>query len=241
MTKEKKHNLISAIIVAIGLTAVATIVIVSICLKPLSPQKIYSDNLNGVVELKASSENVGESYGTAVFVGNDGTLITNTHVVTYKKMGEVHTFDSYEIRFATESEYRTVELMKYDEQLDLAILKLVEKCKFSAVQFGNSDELKAGERVYAVGNALNYGISITQGIVSVPLLQMEYEETLRKVIQCDLTINEGNSGGALFNESGELVGITTFRTKDNMGNVVYGIAYCIPINVADEFIDTLFE
>ena len=241
MTKEKKYKIINAIVVALCFIAIATIIIVQICLKPLTPQKIYSDNLNSVVEIKATSESVGESYGTAVFINKDGTLITNTHVVTYKKMGELHAFDSYEIRFATESEYRAVELVKYDEQLDLAILKLVEECKFSAVQFGNSDELKAGERVYAVGNALNYGISITQGIVSVPLLQMEYEETLRKVIQCDLTINEGNSGGALFNEKGELVGITTFRTKDNMGNVVYGIAYCIPINVADEFVDTLFE
>lgn len=236
MIKEKRHQLINAIVVAICFIVVSTTIIFNICLNPLTPQKVYSDNLNSVVEIKAVSQGVGESYGTAVFIDKDGTLITNAHVVTYKKMGELHIFDNYEIRFATENKYRAVKLLKYDEKLDLAILSFYDKCDFIHANFGNSDKLKAGDRVYAVGNALNYGISITQGIVSVPLLQMEYEGTLRKVIQCDLTINEGNSGGALFDERGKLIGITTFRTKDNMGNVVYGIAYCIPINVVKEFI-----
>lgn len=58
-----------------------------------------------------------------------------------------------------------------------------------------------------------------------------YEEKTRAVIQCDLTIAQGNSGGALLDKKGRLVGITTFRTKDNSGNVIYGIVYCIPINI----------
>lgn len=234
MTKEKKYKLINATVAIFCFIMVATVIIAQILLKPLTPQRIYSDNLNSVVEIKATSESVGESYGTAVFINKDGTLITNAHVVTYKNMGKWHTFDSYEIRFATESEYRAVELVKYDEQLDLSVLKLVDDCKFDVAQIGDSDKLKAGERIYAIGNAFNFGVSITHGMVSVPLLQIEHEETLRKVILCDLTINEGNSGGALFNESGKLVGITSFRTKDDMGNVVFGVAYCIPINVVME-------
>lgn len=236
MTKERLHKIINVIILVICLLAIVTSITVYYFTKPKSSQQVYADSLSGVVEIKATSENVGESYGTAIFIDKDGTLITNAHVVLYTRLGESHTFDRYEIRFATENGYREAELIKYDEQLDLALLKISETCDFKSVTKGNSDNLKAGDTVYAVGNAMNYGLSISQGIVSIPLLQIEYENNLRKVIQCDLTINEGNSGGALFDDKGRLVGITTFRTKDSKGNVIYGVAYCIPVNVINEFL-----
>ena len=62
------------------------------------------------------------------------------------------------------------------------------------------------------------------------LAKVELDGLTRNVIQCDLTIAAGNSGGALLNDNGELIGITTFRTKDMSGNVIYGIVYCIPVN-----------
>ena len=105
------------------------------------------------------------------------------------------------------------------------------------VKTGNSESLKAGEEVYAVGNASNYGIGIFKGIVSIPLINVVLDGVTRSVIQSDLTIAAGNSGGALLNARGELVGITTFRTKDNSGNVIYGIVYSIPINIVLEFIN----
>ena len=71
---------------------------------------------------------------------------------------------------------------------------------------------------------------VFHGMVSVPLLNVENGGVTKSAIQCDLTIAAGSSGGALFNGKGELVGITTFRTKDANGNVVYGVAYAIPIN-----------
>lgn len=84
---------------------------------------------------------------------------------------------------------------------------------------------------------MNHGIGITEGVVSLPQINIEYEDTIRNVIQCDLIINEGNSGGALLDERGRLIGITTFRLKDNMGNIIYGVAFCIPINMVIDYLN----
>lgn len=198
---------------------------------------IYQDNLKSIVELKAFTDNIGESFGTAEFIDKDGTLITNAHVVIYKRLGTAHQFDEYSIRFADEGNYHSVELIKYDIELDIAVLQLTETtCNFNVIKLGKSSGLKSGDKIYAIGNTVNYGLSISQGIVGIPLLNIEYSGTIRSVIQCDLTIADGNSGGALLDERGRLVGITTFRTKDYSGNIVYGIAYCIPIDLIMEFI-----
>lgn len=190
-----------------------------------------------VVEVKACTEMVGESYGSAVFVNSDGTLITNAHVVTYKQSNEFFAFDSLEIRFSTEIKYREVELIKYDIEKDLAVLKLKNiNCKIKAVKFANSSDIQLNDKVYAIGNLNNVGISLTSGIVSNKMINVDYNGISRNVIQCDLTIAEGNSGGALLNEKGELIGITTFRLKDTSRNVIYGICYCIPSNTVVEYI-----
>lgn len=202
----------------------------------LSATDIYNQCIYNVVEVKAVSEGVGESFGTAEIISNGGDLVTNAHVVTYTRLNVVNTFDSYYIRFSYEDDYREVTLERFDSEKDIAFLKLkdVAGLNIKPVKTGNSDSLKAGQRVYAVGNASNYGIGIFEGIVSIPLINVELDGAVRSVVQCDLTIAAGNSGGALLNAAGELVGITTFRTKDNSGNVIYGIVYCIPINTVIE-------
>ena len=81
------------------------------------------------------------------------------------------------------------------------------------------------------------GISISQGLISLPRIDIEYDGVIHEMIQCDLTINEGNSGGALLNDKGKLIGITTFRLKDYAGNIIYGIAYCIPINAVMSYLN----
>lgn len=190
-----------------------------------------------VVEVKATTESVGESFGSAVFVKDDGTLITNAHVVTYKSAGITNVFEIISIRFSTENDYRDVTLENYDLEKDLAVLKLKNtNCKFKALKFASSEKIKVNDDVYAVGNLNNVGISLTKGIVSNKKINVRYNEITREVIQCDLTIADGNSGGALINSKGELVGITTFRLKDSSNNVIYGICYCIPSNMVVEYI-----
>lgn len=207
--------------------------------KAITASDIYTDCIFNVVEIKAVSENVGESFGTAEIVSNEGKLVTNAHVVTYTKLNTVFTFEKYYIRFTNEKNYRTATLEKYDSDTDLAILQISDftDLAIKPIKFGNSKDLKFGDKVYAVGNAANYGIGIFEGIISIPLVNIQLDNITRNVIQCDLTIAAGNSGGALLNNKGEMIGITTFRTRDNSGTVIYGIVYCIPINTVLKFIN----
>lgn len=87
-----------------------------------------------------------------------------------------------------------------------------------------------------IGNTSNYGIGISCGIISVPEVNIICNDISRKIIQADIDIARGNSGGALFDKKGKLIGITTFRTKDNQGNINYGFAYLIPIKLVIEYI-----
>ena len=158
--------------------------------------------------------------------------------MTYKILGVVNAFENISIRFAFENDYHSVTLIKYDNDLDLAVLKLNNlNYKFKPIGLGNSSKLKNGNLVYALGNLNNVGISITSGIISNSNITITYNDVTREVIQCDLTIAEGNSGGALLDKSGNLIGITTFRLKDIDGKVIYGISYCIPINTVLEYIE----
>lgn len=202
------------------------------------PEEIFSKAMQQVVELKCAKEGGGESFGSAVLISGEGEFVSNAHVVTYTRLGEIHEFDEYYIRFATENDYRKVKLVKYDTESDLSLLQLTDfaDIKLQPAKIGDFNKIKSGNTVYAVGNGLNHGISITKGIVSLPQVNLEYGDTVRTMVQCDLIINEGNSGGALLDEKGKLIGLTTFRLKDNQGKTVYGVAFCIPMDNVKSFI-----
>lgn len=232
-----KNNVLYSFIISVLVASIVMLTGTFFLEKTTTSEKVFNKSINSIVEIKAETENVGESFGTAVFVKDDGTMATNAHVVTYTKLGETKVFESICIRFAFEDDYRLVSLIKFDKEKDIAILKLNDiNCKFKPISIGDSDNLNNGENVYAVGNLNNVGISITKGIVSNKKINVKYNDLVREVIQCDLTIADGNSGGALLNGSGELVGLTTFRLKDSLGNVIYGISYSVPINTVMEYI-----
>ena len=201
-------------------------------------KRIYDRSLQSVVEVKAYTKDVGESFGSAVLMKSDGTLVTNAHVVTYSKLGETKAFDEISIRFANSDKYMSVTLVKYDVLRDLAVLKIKNKSlkKLKAMKTGDIKKVKSGDEVFAIGNLSNYGIGITKGHVSVPKINIIVDGNKKEAIQCDITIVSGSSGGALVNRNGKLIGITTFRTKDNLGNVIHGIGYAIPINRVLEYI-----
>lgn len=199
---------------------------------------IYNSCKASILEIKAETEDVGISYGTAELISNDGIMVTNAHIVTYSKLGETLTFDTISVRFVDEEDFREVELIKYDTDLDIAVLKLITIDRnITPIKIGNDNTLEHGDEVYAIGNLSNYGLSISKGIVSIPHINVTYNEITRNVIQCDLTISDGNSGGALLDSKGKLIGITTFRLKDQSNNIIYGISYCIPINTVMEYIE----
>lgn len=206
--------------------------------KPKTASSIFNVCKFSIVELKAESENVGISYGTAVIISDDGTMITNAHNITYSQLGQSYNFDKLSIRFVDEENYRSAIIIKFDLNLDLAVIKLdVVDRKIQPIKIGDSTNLSSGDEIFAIGNLSNNGLSISKGIVSIPSINVNYNNFTRNVIQCDLTISDGNSGGALINQKEQLIGITSFRLKDHSNNIIYGISYCIPINTVMEYIE----
>ena len=204
--------------------------------KPLSAGGIFNISKDSVVEIMAETEDVGVSYGSGVIVAKNGTIVTNAHVITYKKLGQSYPFETISIRLVDEQDFREVSVIKYDLGLDIAVLKLTCDRSINPIKIGNDSKLDYGDKVYAIGNMSNYGISLTTGYIAIPHINITYNEITRYVIQCNLTISDGNSGGALIDENGKLVGITTFRLKDQSNNIIYGISYCIPIKTVMEYI-----
>lgn len=196
----------------------------------LTPTQVFDKAVKSVVELRASTDGVGTSYGSAVFVNEDGSLVTNAHVACYEgDDGEQQPHDRLSIRFHGEDDYVDVSLVRFDAQADLCLLSYSGTAgDFSPIAIAESGLLDSGDRVYAVGNAMNHGLSISEGIVSLPLINIVLEGHDFLVIQSDITINSGNSGGALLDSSGGLVGITTFRLRDIDGYIIYGVAFSIP-------------
>ena len=137
------------------------------------------------------------------------------------------------------------QLCGYDETMDIALLKVSMDdlssdtlSQISVVSIGDSDELVVGEQVVAIGNALGYGQSVTTGIVSALDRAVSTDTGSSTYIQTDAAINPGNSGGALFNMSGELVGINTAKVSSTD---VEGMGYAIPISQVLELISSLMN
>ena len=236
----KKKYLFLVVFVCVSIISVVSLGlnVYFLSTKPLSASGIFNSCKASILEIKAETEDVGISYGTAELISADGTMVTNAHIVTYTQLGETFTFDNISVRFVDEEDFREVELIKYDTDLDIAVLKLITiDRKIKPIKIGDDSKLKPGDDVYAIGNLSNYGLSISKGVVSIPHINVTYNDNTRNVIQCDLTISDGNSGGALIDENGKLVGITTFRLKDQSNNIIYGISYCIPINTVMEYIE----
>ena len=124
-------------------------------------------------------------------------------------------------------------LEKIDYDKDLAILRTDKKYKPIKI---NKNESVPGDKIYAIGNSSNNGIGITEGIISRTNVSIEIEENKKDFIQLDIAVANGNSGGALLDNTGKLIGIITFRIKDSNNDIVYGFSYAIGINTVLEFL-----
>jgi len=227
--KDKKNILSLINIIISSLVLVGLIILMVINFNKKDANDIFEDTYESIVEIKVTEgEDIG--YGSGVIISDDGKIITNSHVIIYE---ENNLFDKIEIRLSYEDGYREVSVLKYDSDKDLALLKL-DNVEVKSIK--TNTEYSYGDKVYAIGNGSNYGISITEGIISNPKLTVELSNKSVIAIQCDLTINEGNSGGALLDNKGRLIGITTFRLKDSGNKVIQGISYSIPYYIVSEFI-----
>ncbi len=166
--------------------------------------------------------------GSGVIVSNDGYIMTNYHVVADADVIKVET---------TEGRSFTAKVIGTDKPSDLALIK-IPATDLHPVALGNSDAVKVGDVVLAVGNPLGIGQTVTMGIISAKgrstaVGDGSYEDFL----QTDAPINHGNSGGALVNTKGELVGINSQILSNSDGNI--GIGFAIPANMAHHVMDQL--
>ena len=167
--------------------------------------------------------------GSGFFINEDGFLITNYHVIEKETKIEVTMFQKAKNGFE-KKRFKKVKIEAINLFIDLALLKIEDlgdtKVKF--VYLGDSDSVKAGEEVFAIGNPLGLERTVTNGVVSTK--NRAFEGLI--YIQTNADINPGNSGGPLFNLAGEVIGVT------NMGYIFYGgLGFAIPVNYVKHFIE----
>lgn len=173
--------------------------------------------------------------GSGVIIADDGYIVTNNHVV--------HNAEKIEVTLNDKRTYKA-ELIGTDPTTDLALLKIDEKA-LPFINYGSSDDLKIGEWVLAVGNPFNLTSTVTAGIVSakgrdINLLQGDQgKQSIESFIQTDAAVNPGNSGGALVNTNGELIGINT-AIASNTGSYS-GYSFAIPVSIVKKVMKDLLE
>lgn len=171
------------------------------------------------------------SLGSGVIVSEDGYILTNNHVID----------QALEIAvLLADGRYAVAEVLGSDPDTDLALLR-IELPGLVAINMGRSESVQVGDVVLAIGNPLGLGQTVTQGIVSATGRSRLGLSTFEDFIQTDALINDGNSGGALVNVAGHLVGINTAVLSERMRSQSTGIGFAIPVNMARGVMAQLLE
>ena len=169
--------------------------------------------------------------GSGVIISPDGYIITNYHVIENSSEVIVTTNDNKEYE---------AEIIGFDEVTDIAVLKIKSDINLDYIFFGDSDSTLIGEWVLAVGNPYNLNSTVTAGIVSSKSRDLnEYDQKNQSFIQTDAAVNFGNSGGALVNIQGELIGINTLIQSMTGGYV--GYSFAVPSNTVRKIFEDIIE
>jgi serine protease Do len=175
------------------------------------------------------SEIPSKSLGSGFIIDKEGYIITNNHVIEGA--------DEIKVKLSDKEEF-DAEIVGKDRKTDIALIKIAPPPGLPVVNLGDSDALKVGEWVMAIGNPFGLDQTVTVGIVSAKWRKLgmgPYED----FIQTDAAINQGNSGGPLFNTRGEVVGVNTAIFSTSGGNI--GIGFATPINLAKSVVKQLKE
>lgn len=181
-----------------------------------------------------------EATGSGIIISEDGYIVTNNHVISSESSSSYYQISEatgIKINLYGDSESYDATIVGTDSYTDLAVLK-IEKTGLTPATLGNSNDLKVGEFVMAIGNPLGMDYSVTCGIVSAVNREVTVDGRSYNAIQTDAAINSGNSGGALVNSKGEVVGINTLKLA---GSGIEGIGFAIPISSTTSIIDQLIE
>lgn len=167
--------------------------------------------------------------GSGVIISEDGYIVTNNHVIKDAS--------AIEITLNNRKSY-TATLIGTDSKMDIALLKIDADEKLPYTAFANSDNVKVGEWVLAVGNPYNLTSTVTAGIVSAKARNLD-TRGIQSFIQTDAAVNPGNSGGALVNTHGELIGINTMISS--MTGSYVGYSFAVPSNITRKIIEDIME
>ena len=188
---------------------------------------LYQSFFGFIIE-RGVQRQIYSAYGSGVIITADGYILTNNHVVQDAERITVTLNDRRE---------QPAKLIGNDPATDLAVIK-IEANNLSYIPFGNSDKVRIGEPVLAIGNPFNLTSTVTSGIISAKARNMNIidnprsnETPLESFLQTDAAVNSGNSGGALVNSNAELIGIVTAIASGNSGNYI-GYSFAIPSNIA---------
>lgn len=190
-----------------------------------------------------SSSSTATASGSGIIISDDGYILTNNHVVsssTSESNSYYQITDAGKVTvtlFGDETEYEA-KIVGQDEQTDLAVIK-IEKTGLTKAEFADSDSVKVGEFAMAVGNPVNMDSTVTTGIVSAVNRKItDSDGKTYTCIQTDAAINSGNSGGALVNGEGKVIGINTLKLS---GTGIEGIGFAIPINSTTDITSQLIQ
>ena len=210
----------------------------------ISAADLYEQNVNSTVGITISGRTnsrygYGYTYqasGSGFIITSDGYVLTNYHVIKGFDTVTVATYDE---------ETYDAKVVGYDESNDIAVLK-IDADNLTPVTIGDSDNLRVGDTVYAIGNPLGeLTFSLTRGIVSALSRNIKTNSgASQNLIQTDCAINSGNSGGALFNTAGEVIGITNAKYSASAisGEAeIDNIGFAIPINSVTRIVTSLIE
>ena len=198
--------------------------------KNMTTQKVYSDPFEYYFGGgRGIEERFQVGSGSGVIISEDGFIVTNNHVIQNANELEVTLNDNKTYK---------AKVVGTDSKMDLALLKIEANEKLPFAIFGDSDEIKVGEWVLAVGNPYNLTSTVTAGIVSAKARDLT-NTGIQSFIQTDAAVNPGNSGGALVNTRGELIGINTMISSQT-GSYV-GYSFAVPSNITRKIVEDLMQ
>ena len=201
--------------------------------KELSLQELYDQCSKSIVAIKGYQDGVdGYYWGSGIILSKDGLILTNTHVIENCDTASVTLFDN--------SSYDAA-LVGADSTSDIAVLR-IEATGLTPASFDDSAELAIGDKVAAIGNPLGetFRMTLTDGIISAIDRGISYNGHSMTLLQTNTAINEGNSGGALFNMYGQVIGVTNMKMMSSYSSIE-GIGFAIPSSTIAAVADSLMQ
>ena len=196
-------------------------------------QQLYESCAKVTVSLKGYADGrEGFYWGTGVIISADGLIVTNSHII--------NDCDSLSVTLYDDTEY-DAKLVGADTTSDIAVLK-IEAQGLPVAQFGDSAKLMVGDKVAAIGNPLGetFRMTLTDGIISAIERGIDYNGHSMSLIQTNTALNEGNSGGALFNVYGQVIGVTNMKMMSAYSSIE-GIGFAIPSSTVKSVTDSLIQ